>query len=140
MQKTIVAILLIAMTIAPVWAKRLYSEATYQKAWCDKKGGVTEYVLNDKTRIDCLLPDMAVEFDFANKWAECIGQALYYGRQTNRQPACVLIMERGEKDVKYLRRLRRAAYKKGVDMRTFTMKPEHICDPAKRSDCPHMTK
>lgn len=140
MQKIIVAILLISMTIAPVWAKRLYSEATYQKAWCDKKGGVTEYVLNDKTRVDCLLPDMAVEFDFANKWAECIGQALYYGRQTNRQPACVLIMERGEKDVKYLKRLRRAAYKKGVDMRTFTMKPEHICDPAKRSDCPHMMK
>lgn len=129
MKPFIAVLLTIFMTIAPVWAKRLYSEATYQKVWCDKKGGVTEYVLNDKTRIDCLLPDMAVEFDFANKWAECIGQALYYGRQTNRQPACVLIMERGEKDVKYLKRLRRAAYKKGVNVRTFTMKPEHLCIP-----------
>lgn len=121
--------LILLLTVTPAMAKRLYSEATYQKAWCDKRGGVTEYVLNDKTRVDCLLPDMAVEFDFANKWAECIGQALYYGRQTNRQPACVLIMERGEKDLKYLYRLRRVAYKKGVKLKTFTMKPEHLCIP-----------
>lgn len=120
---------MLILTISPVWAKRLYSEATYQKAWCDKRGGVMEYELPDKCRVDCLLPDMAVEFDFANKWAECIGQALYYGRQTNRQPACVLIMERGEKDLKYLYRLRRVAYKKGVKLKTFTMKPEHLCIP-----------
>ena len=25
--------------------------------------------------------NMAVEFDFAPKWAECIGQALYYGKK-----------------------------------------------------------
>ena len=127
--KRIIVFLCLVLTITPVWAKRLYKEAEYQKAWCDKRGGVMEYELPDKCRVDCLLPDMAVEFDFANKWAECIGQSLYYGN---------LIMERGEKDVKYLRRLRRAAYRKGVGLRTFTMKPEHVCDPAKRSDCPHV--
>ena len=136
--KRIIVFLCIVLTITPAWAKRLYKEAEYQKAWCDKRGGVMEYELADKCRVDCLLPDMAVEFDFANKWAECIGQSLYYGKMTNRQPACVLIMERGEKDVKYLRRLRRAAYRKGVGLRTFTMKPDHVCDPAKRSDCPHV--
>ena len=128
MKKTIVLFLLL-FTITPCYAKRLHPEAEYQKAWCEKRGGVIEYKLSDKTRVDCLLPNMAVEFDFANKWAECIGQALYYGRMTNRQPACVLIMENGEKDVKYLNRLRRAAYKKGVNLRTFTMKPEHLCIP-----------
>ena len=136
--KKIFVLICLVLTITPVWAKRLYKEAEYQKAWCDKRGGVMEYELPDKCRVDCLLPDMAVEFDFANKWAECIGQSLYYGKMTNRQPACVLIMERGEKDVKYLRRLRRAAYRKGVGLRTFTMKPEHVCDPAKRPDCPHV--
>ena len=83
-----------------------------------------EYQLNDKTRVDCLTNLYAVEFDFANKWAECIGQSLYYGLKTNRQPACVLIMERGEKDLKYLKRLRRVAYKKGI--KTFTLKPEYL--------------
>lgn len=71
----------------------------------------------------------ALLFDFANKWAECIGQSLYYGQVTKRQPACVLIMERGEKDLRYLRRLRKAAYKKGI--RTFTMRPEHLINKTK---------
>lgn len=128
MKKTIVLFLLL-FTITPCYAKRLHPEAEYQKTWCEKRGGVIEYKLSDKTRVDCLLPNMAVEFDFANKWAECIGQAIYYGRQTNRQAACVLIMENEEKDLKYLYRLRRAAYKKGVNLRTFTMKPEHLCIP-----------
>lgn len=125
-QYILILIITLIFTITPVWAKRLHPEAEYQKAWCAKKGGITEYKLNDKTRVDCLLPDMAVEFDFANKWAECIGQAIYYGRQTNRQAACVLIMENGGKDLKYLKRLRRAAYRKGVNLRTFTMKPEQL--------------
>lgn len=128
MKKTIILFLLL-FKVLPCYAKRLHPEAEYQKTWCEKRGGVIEYKLSDKTRVDCLLPNMAVEFDFANKWAECIGQALYYGRMTNRQPACVLIMERGEKDLKYLKRLRRAAYRKGVNLRTFTMKPEHLYIP-----------
>lgn len=87
-----------------------------------------EYVLPDKARVDCLLPDMAVEFDFAPKWAECIGQALYYGKRTNRTPACVLIVERPIKDRIYLRRLRTTVYnrKKIPQFRTYTMKPESI--------------
>ena len=127
--------LVFLLMVLPVSAKRLYSETTYQNKWCEAKGGIAEYKLNDKARIDCLTKDLAVEFDFADKWAECIGQSLYYGKMTNKQPACVLIMERGQKDLKYLKRLRKAAYKKGVNLRTFTLKPEYICDPAKQSDC-----
>lgn len=129
--KKIFVLICIGLTILPAAAKRLYHEAEYQKAWCDKRGGVMEYELPDKTRVDCLLPDMAVEFDFANKWAECIGQALYYGQRTGKTPACVLIMERGDKDLKYLRRLRYAVYnkKKIPEFKTFTMKPEHLCIP-----------
>ena len=116
--------LLLIFTVPCYAAKRLYPEVEYQNLWCTSKGGVQEYVLNDKARVDCLTKDLAVEFDFANKWAECIGQSLYYGQVTKRQPACVLIMERGKKDLKYLKRLRKAAYKKGI--RTFTIRPEHL--------------
>lgn len=121
---------LILLSSPVLAAKRYYPEVEYQKVWCSARSGQMEYTLNDKTRIDCLLPTMAVEFDFANKWAECIGQALYYGQKTGRTPACVLIMENGEKDLKYLKRLRKAAYRKGVNLRTFTMKPEHLCPPS----------
>ena len=106
-------------------AKRLYLEKEYQDYWCGLKNGITEYKLTDNTRVDCLLPDMAVEFDYANKWAECIGQALYYSQKTNRIPARVLIMENPEKDFKYLSRLRYAVYnkKKIPEFKTFTIKP-----------------
>lgn len=127
--KRIFIISMLILTISPVWAKRLHSESEYQAHWCNAKNGIMEYRLSDKARVDCLLPNLAVEFDFANKWAECIGQAIYYGKMTNRQAACVLIMENGEKDLKYLKRLRRAAYRKGVNLRTFTIKPEHLCVP-----------
>lgn len=105
-----------------------YSEKIYQEHWCKARGGQLEYKLNDKTRVDCLTEKYAVEFDFANKWHECIGQALYYGQKTKKTPACVLIMERGEKDLKYLKRLRYTVYnkKKIPDFKTFTIKPESI--------------
>lgn len=124
--KKILLLFIISLTILPASAKRLHPEVEYQTFWCDKRGGMKEYILPDKTRVDCLLPNMAVEFDFANKWAECVGQALYYGRMTGKQPACVLIMENPERDAKYLKRLRRTAYKKGVNMRTFTITPLHL--------------
>ena len=51
-------------------------EADYQKEWCQHRGGLVEYRLKDKTRVDCLTLTHAIEFDFANKWAESIGQFL----------------------------------------------------------------
>ena len=101
-------------------AKHLFKEAEYQNYWCKAHNGITEYNLNDFTRVDCLTENQAVEFDFANKVYERIGQALYYGIKTGKQPACCLIMERGEKDLKYLRRLRKVAYRKGIA--TYTIK------------------
>lgn len=126
MKKFIILMFLLLIVILPVEAKRIYAEKVYQTQWCNQHNGIMEYTLSDKARVDCVTDTLAVEFDFANKWAECVGQALYYGRQTKKQPACVLIMENGEKDLRYLYRLRRAAYKKGVNMRTYTMKPEQI--------------
>ena len=106
--KKIFVVLSLFLYSVPVCAKHLYSEKEYQTYWCNKEGGQTEYVLDDKARVDCLLHDYAVEFDFAPKWAECIGQALYYGKKTNRIPTCVLIMENDQNDLRYLNRLKYA--------------------------------
>ncbi len=119
-------VLIMLCTInSAAFCARQYSEKTYQKQWCNSKGGQLEYQLNDKTRVDCLTEKYAVEFDFANKWHECIGQALYYGQKTKKIPACVLIMENEEKDVKYLKRLRYAVYNKKriPEFKTFTITP-----------------
>ena len=86
-----------------------HPESYYQKAWCAQHNGQIEYVLDDGTRVDCLTCEYAIEFDFAPKWAEAIGQALYYALKTNRKPAIVLICEDPAKDLKYLTRLQSVA-------------------------------
>jgi len=88
-----------------VEAARLHPERFYQEIWCGEHGGIIEHILPDKTRVDCLLDDYAVEVDFASKWAESIGQSLFYAIMTGRIPGVLLIMENPEKDFKYLIRL-----------------------------------
>ena len=106
-------------------AKHLYKEAVYQNYWCDKNGGVAEYKLQDKSRVDCLLPDMAVEFDFARKRDECLGQALRYSAYTKKPAACCLIIEQ-KKDYKYYYQLRYTIQKKGLDVKLFTITPSAL--------------
>jgi hypothetical protein len=84
--------------------KRLHKEKEYQECWCVEAGGVTEYVLADKTRVDCLTDEYAIEFDFADKWAEAIGQSLHYAQLTGRKPGIALIIEHPE-DRKHLKKL-----------------------------------
>mgnify|MGYP007109928967 CR=1 FL=1 len=126
MRKWFILAGIILLTNGTLNAKHLHNEKEYQTHWCNARGGIMEYKLNDKTRVDCLLPTMAVEVDFAKKWAECIGQALYYGQKTKRTPACVLITENPEKDAKFVRRLRYTVYnkKKIPEFKTFTITPD----------------
>ena len=98
--------LILLLFLCPVVeAKTLHKEKEYQRAWCAMHHGHDEVVLVDKTRIDCLTNTHAVEFDFAHKWAESIGQALYYAQATNKKAGIVLIVENGQKDEKYIKRL-----------------------------------
>ena len=71
-------------------------ERHYQKVWCDGQKGEMEFVLPDKTRVDCLTPSLAVEVDFAKKWAEAVGQALHYASWTGRRAGIVLIIGPGD--------------------------------------------
>ena len=79
------------------YAKRLQPEQYYQVMWCTDHKGQTEVVMEDRTRVDCLTATHAIEFDFASKWAEAIGQSLHYGLMTGKRPAIVLIMEKPNK-------------------------------------------
>jgi len=111
-------ILIILIISLPAMAAHKYLEKDYQNLWCSQNNGQTEVKLPDGTRIDCLTKEYAIEFDFASKWAESIGQSLYYGLSTNKQPAVVLIME-NRNDTKYLKRLQTVS--KMVGIKVFTM-------------------
>lgn len=67
--------------------------------------GYVEYTLPDKTRVDCLTDEYAIEFDFAKKWAESIGQSLYYAKQTGKKPAVAIILKK-QSDKKYVQRIK----------------------------------
>lgn len=123
MKHFIIIILMCIICTIPVEAKHLYTEKEYQTYWCNKHGGQMEIVLSNKARIDCLLPDLAVEVDFAKKFHECIGQALEYSAHTGKIPACLLIVEK-DSDWKYVERLRYTKQKKYPQLRTFTIKPD----------------
>ena len=112
-------ILALALLVLSLNAKHLHYEKYYQKIFCNKMGGEIEYVLSDKTRVDCLTSSYAIEVDFAPKWAESIGQSLYYGLMTKKKAGVLLILENGAKDRKYLSRLIKVADE--VDITIWTI-------------------
>lgn len=95
-------------------------ERDYQESFCERIDGETEVVLSDLTRVDCLNERYAVEVDFACKWAEGIGQSLYYSERTGRKPAVALIIKEGEE--RFLKRLETVA--RQYDIKIFIIDKE----------------
>lgn len=89
------------------YVKHQHSESSYQHAWCAAHNGIEEFENKDYTRVDCLTDKYAVEFDFANKWAESIGQALHYQRMTGKKAKVVLILEDPKKEMVYYHRVKK---------------------------------
>jgi hypothetical protein len=85
------------------------NEKYYQSKMCQELGGKMEYILADKTRVDCLTNEYAIEVDFAQKWAEAIGQSLYYAHMTGKRPAIGFIV--GDGDERYIKRVKTVADK-----------------------------
>lgn len=118
-------VLLIILLLPSLALASEYPERAYQEAWCAKNGGITEVVLRGGSRVDCLTETHAVEVEFAYKWKEAIGQALYYGKKTGRTPGIVLIKEKPE-DQKYLGRLIYTARKNYPFIKIWVMGTEDI--------------
>lgn len=102
-------------------AKNKYYEKHYQILLCNELGGEMEYILKDRTRVDCLTDEYAIEVDFAKKWAEGVGQSLHYAHMTGRKPAVGFIMN-SEKDKRYFKRL--YALAKKYEIKIFIIEKE----------------
>lgn len=97
-----------------------HSEASYQIEWCNLHNGIMEYENSDYTRVDCLTETHAVEFDFAKKWAEGIGQALHYNAMTGKKGKVVLILTNPRKEMVYFRRVENLGRKYDFDVEYIT--------------------
>ena len=101
LSKKIYLFILVIMFISQTNTYAKMYEKDYVNMYCN---GQIEYVLPDKTRVDCLTDEYAIEFDYAKKWAESIGQSLYYSKMTNKKPAVAIIVKK-ESDKKYINRI-----------------------------------
>ena len=82
--------------------------------------GVEEYENKDFTRVDCLTDTHAVEFDFANKWHESIGQALHYSVMTGKRAKVVLILDEPKAQMTYFKRIKRIGKRYNFDTEYVT--------------------
>ena len=82
--------------------------------------------MDDRTRCDCLTRSHAVEFDFASKWAEALGQSLYYSHKTGKKAGIVLILEDKKKDRKYLSRLEQTIKGKDLQIKVWTVEKAFV--------------
>ena len=108
MNKLITAILLsILFLLSSFSAQAIENEPYYNQQFCKEMQGKAEYILDDKSRVDCLTDTHAFETDWAetSKVYESIGQALYYAAETGKLPG-ILLLIRKDGSEKYIRKVR----------------------------------
>lgn len=76
-----------------------------------------DYRLWDGTRVDMLNDTYAWEVDWArsDKWAEAIGQSLYYAQVTGRKPGIILIIKQ-QSEERYVYRCAVICAKVGIEL------------------------
>jgi hypothetical protein len=94
-----------------------HDEAYYSDRFCKEREGVSEVILEDLSRVDCLTEKYAVEADRAYKWAEAIGQSLLYANSTGKTPAVLIILYNDRNDCSYIKRLYKAT--ENLNIRKF---------------------
>ncbi len=120
MKKELLIVLLLLILIAVGYfyfvaaPQKKHNEKYYQTQLCNELDGVMEQSLLDRTRVDCLTDEYAIEVDFAKKWAEGVGQSLYYAEMTEKKPAVGLIARDNDKDKRRMKRLKVLAGKYGI--------------------------
>ena len=91
-----------------------HNEKYYQTQFCNALDGVMEQRLLDRSRIDCLTDEYAIEVDFSKKWAESVGQSLYYAHMTEKKPAVGIIVGDTNSDRRNMKRLNVLTKKYGI--------------------------
>ncbi|ANS03338.1 hypothetical protein [uncultured Mediterranean phage uvDeep-CGR2-KM19-C37] len=67
-------------------------ERTEVERLAERFAAQTEVRLWDNTRADMVTATEAYEVDYAPKWAEAVGQSLYYAEVLRKKPAIVLLV------------------------------------------------
>lgn len=95
--------LLLLISLIPFLVEAKWNEDDYVNTYCN---GKVEYLLPDKTRVDCLTDTHAIEYDFGYKLYDATGQSLHYALMTNKKAGIVLIIDPKDKGRYYQRLIR----------------------------------
>jgi len=71
------------------------SENEWAAANAERYNADDQSGLWDGTECDYITSTEAIEIDWAKKWAEAIGQSLYYSILLNKRPAIILLVKKG---------------------------------------------
>lgn len=100
----IFTVVVISKTLAAYQNPKYPTETQAVQALAQKYDADVEVRLWDKTRVDLVNFRYAIEADWAYKWAEGIGQALYYAEVTKKKPAVMLLVKDMKYEAKYIYR------------------------------------
>jgi hypothetical protein len=89
-------------------------EPEWSKALAVHVDGKAEYRLPDKSRIDVLTDEYAVELDWLHKWHEGVGQALHYAELSGKEPVVAIGIKEMDYDREKLKLAKRVANKSGI--------------------------
>ena len=73
-----------------------------------------EFRLWDGTRVDMLTADYAIEADWSHKWAEAIGQSLYYAALTDKKPGIILLVKSTADEARFIYRCQTVCQKHDI--------------------------
>lgn len=76
----------------------------------------TEVVAWDGSRVDLLNDAYAIEVEWASKWKESIGQAVYYALVFHREPGIVLLRKPGADDDRHIYRCQAVCARLGIKL------------------------
>ena len=81
-----------------------------------KYNGKLEVVQWDASRVDILNDEYAIEADWSHKWAEAVGQSLYYSILTGKKPGIILLVKDKKKEMKHIYRCQTVCAKYGIKL------------------------
>lgn len=84
-----VLLLLAALYSLPAIGGDRELEIDAQRKFC--AGMPINQALPNRSEVDCVLEDVAIEVDFSDHWAAAIGQSLQYGAMMGRRPGIILV-------------------------------------------------
>ena len=80
--------------------------------------GISQFTTKDRTYVDCLTDEYAVETEYDYNWKEAVGQSLHYAETTDRKAAILLIQWSSSKK-NYLSELNRVIQKFDLPIKVY---------------------